>query len=144
MLVWAWIVSSVEKLKKLKTIRGQDIKLRYTQDNSEDALINQRQYFDEEGNQLTPITPLLLARQVPTNNPIIDKLGKSKPRYLSTCFGSPTNLTEQSEYKVLIPYIPGDLYHLEHIKEIRDYVSSSSFLVPQSPLAVSYQGENQI
>ena len=45
-------MGSVDKIKKLKTIRGKDIKLRYTQDNLEDALINQRQYFDEDGNKL--------------------------------------------------------------------------------------------
>ena len=137
-------MSSVDKIKTLKTVRGKDIKLRYTQDNLEDALINQRQYFDEDGNQLTPITPLLLARQVPTNNPTIDRLGKSEPRYISACFGSPTNLSGQSEYKVLVPYAPGDANQIEQIKEIRNYVSSSSFLIPQSPLALTYQGENHI
>jgi hypothetical protein len=137
-------VSSVDKVETLKTVRGKDIKLRYTQDNLEDALINQRQYFDEDSNQLTPVTPLLLARQVPTSNPTIDRLGKSDPRYISACFGSPTNLSGQSEYKVLIPYAPGDANQVEQIKEIRDYVSSSSFLIPQLPLALTYQGENHI
>lgn len=137
-------MSSASKIKARKTIRGKDIKLRYTQDNLEDALINQRQYFDEDSQQLTPITPLLLARQVLTNNPTIDRLGKSQPRYVSACFGSPTNLSGQSEYKIFIPYAPGDVNQTEQIKEIRDYVSSSSFLVPQSPLALTYQGENHI
>jgi len=137
-------VNSVDKVKTLKTVRGNDIKLRYTQDNLDDALINQRKYFDDDGNQLTPVTPLLLARQVLTNNPTIDRLGKSDPRYVSACFGSPTNLSGQSEYKVLIPYAPGDANQLEQIKEIRDYVSASSFLVPPSPLALMYQGENHI
>jgi len=137
-------VSSVDKVETLKTVRGKDIKLRYTQDNLEDALINQRQYFDKDSNQLTPVTPLLLARQVPTSNPTIDRLGKSDPRHISACFGSPTNLSGQSEYKVLIPYAPGDANQVEQIKEIRDYVSSSSFLIPQLPLALTYQGENHI
>lgn len=135
-------MSSVDKIKALKTVRGKDVKLRYTQDNLEDALINQRQYVDEVGNQLTPITPLLLARQVPTNNPTIDRFGKAEPRYISACFGSPTNLSGQSEYKILIPYAPGDANQSEQIKEIRDYLSSSSFLIPRSPLALMYQGEN--
>lgn len=137
-------MSSATKIKKLKTIRGKDIKLRYTQDNLEDALINQRQYFDEDSQQLTPITPLLLARQVLTNNPTIGRLGQSEPRYISACFGSPTNLSEQSEYKIVVPYAPGDANQLEQIKEVRDYVSSSSFLIPVSPLALTYQGENYI
>jgi len=86
----------------------------------------------------------LLARQVFTNNPTIDRLGKSEPRYISACFGSPTNLSGQSKYKVVIPYAPGDANQLEQIKEIREYVSASSFLVPPSPLALMYQGENHI
>jgi len=137
-------VSSIDKIKTLKTVRGKDIKLRYTQDNLDDALISQRQYFDEDIQQLTPITPLLLARQMPTNNPTIDRLGKSEPRYVSACFGSPTNLLGQGKYKIVIPYAPGDANQLEQIKEIRDYVSASSFLVPPSPLALTYQGENHI
>ena len=137
-------MGSVDKITRLKTVRGKDVKIRYTQDTLEDALINQRQYFDEDGNQLTPITPLLLARQVPTNNPTIDRLGKSEPRYISACFGSPTNLSGQSKYKILIPYAPGDANQMEQIKEIRNYASSSSFLIPQSALALTYQGENHI
>jgi len=86
----------------------------------------------------------LLARQVFTNNPTIDRLGKSEPRYISACFGSPTNLSGQSKYKVLIPYAPGDVSQTEQIKEIRDYVSASSFLVPSSALALTYKGENHI
>ncbi len=137
-------MGSVDKIKKLKTIRGKDIKLRYTQDNLEDALINQRQYFDEDGNQLTPVTPLLLARQVSTSNPTIDRLGKSEPRYISACFGSPSNLSGQSEYKIFVPYAPGDVNQLEQIREVGNYASLSSFLVPKSPLALSYRGENYI
>lgn len=137
-------MGSVSKIKKLETIRGKDIKLRYTQDNLEDALINQRQYFDGDGNQLTPITPLLLARQVLTSNPTVDRLGKSEPRYVSACFGSPNNLSGQSEYKIFVPYAPGDVNQSEQIREVRSYISSSSFLVPKSPLALSYRGENYI
>lgn len=132
---------SVGKIRNLKTVRGRDIKLRYTQDNYEDALVNQRQYYDDDGNELTPITPLLLARQVQTNNPTIDRLGKSEPRYVSVCFGSPNNSSGQSDFKILIPYAPGDPNQIEQIKEIRDYVSPNQ-LTPNSPLALTYHGEN--
>jgi NADPH-dependent curcumin reductase CurA len=33
--------SSTEKIKSLKTVRGKDVKIRYTQDDFEDALVNQ-------------------------------------------------------------------------------------------------------
>jgi hypothetical protein len=133
--------SSAEKIKSFKTVRGRDLKIRYTQDDFEDALINQRQYYDDNGAESTPVTPLLLARQVATNNPTIDRLGKSEPRYISACFGSPSNISGQSEFKILIPYAPGDTNQIEQIKEIRDYVSLSQFLEPKSPLTLLYHGE---
>jgi hypothetical protein len=134
--------SSAEKVKSLKTVRGKDIKIRYTQDDFEDALVNQRQFYDENGDILTPITPLLLDRQVATVNPTIGRLGNSEPRYISVCFGSPSNQSGESQFKVLIPYGPGDLNHVAHIKEIFDYVSLSQFLDPKSPLGLTYHGEN--
>ena len=134
--------SSAEKIKSLKTIRGRDIKIRYTQDDFEDALVNQRQFYDENGDILTPVTPLLLARQVGTNNPTIDRLGNSEPRYISACFGSPVNSAGESEFKTIIPYVPGDVNHAEHIKEIFDFISASEFLDPKSPLGLTYHGEN--
>lgn len=134
--------SSAEKIKSLKTVRGKDLKLRYTQDDFEDALVNQRQYFDENGDVLTPITPLLLSRQVATNNPTIDRLGNSEPRYILACFGSPINSSGESEFKILIPYVPGDVNHNDHIKEISDYISPSQFLDPRKPLNLTYHGEN--
>ncbi|MDF0553870.1 hypothetical protein [Kamptonema sp. UHCC 0994] len=134
--------SSAEKVKSLKTVRGKDIKIRYTQDDFEDALVNQRTYLDENGDSLTPITPLLLARQVGTPNPTIDRLGNSEPRYISACFGSPVNSSGESEFKVILPYAPGDTSHAEHIKEVFSYVSPSQFLDPKTPLSLSYHGEN--
>jgi len=138
-------VSSASKVKARKTIRGVDIKLRYSLDEGGEGLVNQRQYFDDSGSLLTPITPTLLARQVlGMNSPGLEKVGKIEPRYVSACFASPTNLSGESNFKVVIPYAPGDVNQTEQIKEIRDYVPSSSFLVPTTPLALTYQGENHI
>lgn len=133
---------SSEKIRNLKTVRGRDIKLRYTQDNFEDALINQRQYLDDNGVELTPVTPLLLARQVTTNNPTINRLGNAEPRYISACFGSPENSSGESNFKIFIPYAPGDNNQIEQIREVRNYISPSQFLMPSSPLALTYHGEN--
>lgn len=134
--------TSAETIKTLKTVRGKDLKIRYTQDNLEDALINQRQYYDENGDGLTPVTPLLLSRQVATSNPTIDKLGNVEPRYISTCFGSPANLFGESNFKVVVPYPPGDINQIEQTKEIRDYISPSQVLEPKSPISLTYHGEN--
>ena len=136
-------LTSIEKIKILKTIRGKDLKIRYTQDDLKDTLVNQRQYYDNNGAELTPITPLLLARQVSTNNPTIDRLGNAEPRYVSACFGSPDNSLGESNFKVIVPYAPGDVNQIEQIKEVRSYTSLSEFLSPKSPLSLSYHGENR-
>lgn len=135
--------NSASTIKTLKTVRGKDLKLRYTQDDLEDALVNQRQYYDNNGAELTPVTPLLLARQVSTNNPTIDRLGNAEPRYVSTCFGSPDNSLGESNFKIIIPYAPGDINQIEQIKEARSYTSFSEFLFPKSPLSLTYHGENR-
>lgn len=135
-------LTSVEKIKTLKTIRGKDLKIRYSQDNLDDALVNQRQSFDKNGDTLTPITPLLLARQVNTNNPTIARLGNSEPRHISACFGSTDNKSGESNFIVVIPYSPSDTNHNLHIQEIFNYISLSQKLQPKSPLNLTYQGEN--
>lgn len=134
--------TSAETIKTFKTVRGKDLKIRYTQDNLEDALITQRQYYDENGDGLTPVTQSLLARQVATNNPTIDRLGGTEPRYISACFGSPENKSGESNFKIVVPYAPGDSNQLEQIKEVRGYISASTLLSPKSPLSLTYYGEN--
>lgn len=128
------------KIKSLKTIRGKDLKIRYTQDNFEDVLINQRQFLDETGNTLTPVSPKLLERQVTTNNPTIAKTGSTQPRHVSACFGSPNNPGERS-YKIIIPYHPTEAGHSEQIQEIMNHNSPSQLLEPSSPLRLIYYGE---
>lgn len=135
--------TSDAKLRTFRTVRGKDIKIRYTQDSLEEALINQRQYYDNNGAELTPITSLLLARQVTTSNPTINRLGNTEPRYISACFGSPENSLGESNFKIIIPYAPGDVNQVEQIKEVLSYVSLSEFLSPKSPLSLTYHGENR-
>lgn len=135
--------NSASRIKTFKTVRGKDLKIRYTQDDAEDTLVIQRQYFDNNGAQLTPITALLLARQVATNNPAIDRLGGVEPRYVSACFGSPENSSGESNFKILVPYAPGDINQGEQIREVRSYISASELIVPKSPLKLIYHGENR-
>lgn len=136
-------MTSEGKIKTLKTVRGKDLKIRYTQDDAEDALVNQRQYYDNNGAQLAPVTALLLARQVETNNPTIDRIGGAEPRYISACFGSPDNSSRESNFKIIVPYAPGDINQIEQIKEVRSYISASNLLAPKSPLSLTYHGENK-
>jgi hypothetical protein len=138
-------MSPDEKIKTMRTVRGKDLKIRYTQDNLTEGLINQRQFYDEQGQILTPVTSKLLERQVlGSNNPTIARLGGIEPRVVKTCFGSIVNTSGESNFAVIVPYAPGDISHKEHLTEIFTFVSSSLNLSPPTPLTVNYQGENQI
>ncbi|WP_341738743.1 hypothetical protein [Microcoleus sp. CAWBG640] len=136
-------MTSAERIKTLKTIRGKDLKIRYTQDSFEDTVISQRQFYDENGVAIAPVTPKLLERQVVTNNPIIAKVGTLEPRSVSVCFGSKVNKSGESNFKVFIPYHPGDAGHNEQIQEVLNYTSSSQSVEPKSPLRLTYSGENR-
>lgn len=131
-------MSSVGKLNTRKTIRGIDIKLRYSLDEGGEGLVNQRQYFNESGSLLSPITPALMTRQVlGINSPVPGKVGKVEPRYVTACFASPTNLTGESNFKVVIPYAPGDSNQTQQIREIADFQSELGI-----PLSLVYYGES--
>lgn len=131
---------SIEKIKTLRTIRGRDITLRYTQDNLVESLITQRQFYDQDGNILAPITPKLLERQIEINSTLL-KLGGIEPRTATACFGSTVNASGESNFVVIIPYAPGD-NHNEHLREIFAFISPSSNVNPSSALNVNYRGEN--
>lgn len=134
-----------ERLKTLRTVRGKDLKIRYTQDNLVDALINQRQFYDQDGQILAPITPKLVQRQIlGDNSPTIARLAGIEPRTVATCFGSVANVSGESRFVVIIPYAPGDINHNEHLREVFEFVSVSPNLSPPSALNVTYQGENRI
>jgi hypothetical protein len=138
-------MSADEKVKTLRTIRGKDLKIRYTQDNLVDGLINQRQFYDQDGQILAPITTKLLERQViGDNSPIIPRLGGIEPRTVAICFGSAVNVSGESNFIVIVPYAPGDASHNEHLREVFNFVSPSPNLDPPSPLSVNYRGENRI
>lgn len=135
-------MSSSLRITTLKSIRGKDIKLRYTQDDFEDALVNQRTYFDDGATLLTPITSKLLERQVSPPDPALEKMGGGNPRHAICCFGSPLNQLGESHFKVIIPFCPGDDNLNLQIAELKGYNSPSHFLEPKKILAIKYHGEN--
>lgn len=136
---------SLKKAKTFRTIRGKDLKLRYTKDSLTDGLIVQRQFYDQNSYVLTPITPKLLERQVSgSNSPPVLGLGNTEPRYIKACFGSVATESAESNFKIVVPYAPGDPNHNEHLREIFDYISPSPNLNPRSPLNISYHGENNV
>jgi len=138
-------MNAEKKIRTLRTVRGKDLKIRYTKDDLSEGLINQRQFYDADGQILAPITPKLLERQIiGNNNPTIARLGGVEPRHVATCFGSVANISGESNFIVIIPYAPSDGSHNEHLREIFSFVSGSSNLDPPSPLSVNYRGENQI
>ena len=137
---------SLEKSKTFRTIRGKDLKIRYTKDSLIDCLIVQRQFYDQNNQILTPVTNKLLERLVSGGNssPPLLASGNIEPRHIIGCFGSTVTESGGSNFKVIIPYAPGDSNHIEHLREVFNYVSSSPNLNPASPLNVSYYGENTI
>jgi hypothetical protein len=138
-------MNAEKKIRTLRTVRGKDLKIRYTKDDWSEGLINQRQFYDADGQILAPITLKLLERQIiGNNNPTIARLGGVEPRHVATCFGSAANTSGESNFIVIIPYAPDNSNHNEHLREIFSFVSGSSNLDPPSPLSVNYRGENQI
>lgn len=134
---------SPQKAKKMQTVRGVDLTLRYTSDDGTDSLITQRQFFDQDGVILAPVTPKLLERQVQPSTPSIPRLGGLKPRTVTTCFTSVGNITGKSTFVTIVPYAPGDADHNQHLREIFNYVSPSNNLGSPSALDVIYHGENK-
>jgi len=132
---------SLKKTKTFRTVRGKDLKIRYTQDNLIDRLIVQRQFYDQNGQILTPITTKLLERVTGNNSPPVLGL-ENEPRYVITCFGSIATESGESNFKVIIPYAPGDPSHNEQLREMFNYVSPSTNLNPSFALNINYHGEN--
>ena len=131
-------MSSVGKINIRKTIRGLDVKLRYSLDEGGEGLVNQRQYFDDSGSLLTPVTPALLARQVlGINSPGLGKVGKVEPRHAVACFASQTNLSGEGSFKVVIPFAPGDSNQAQQVREIAGFQSQLG-----KPLSLAYHGES--
>ena len=130
-------MSSVGKINIRKTIRGLDVKLRYSLDEGGEGLVNQRQYFDDSGSLLTPVTPALSTRQVlGINSPGLGKVGKIEPRHAVACFAS-TNLSGEGSFKVVIPFAPGDSSQVQQLREIADFQSQLG-----TPLSLVYYGES--
>jgi hypothetical protein len=135
---------SPKKAKILKTVRGIDLTLRYTSDNGIVSLITQRQFLDQDGVTLAPVTLKLLERQVQPSTPAIPRLSGLKPRTVTTCFGSLANISGESNFTIIIPYPPSDTNHSQHLREIFEYVSPSVNLSPPRALDISYYGESKV
>jgi hypothetical protein len=136
---------SVAKAKTLRTIRGKDVKIRYTKDTLVDCLISQRQFYDQHNQILTPITAKLLERQINgSNSPPVLGENITEQRHVTVCFGSLATASGESNFKVLIPYAPGDFSHNEQLREIFNYTSPSLNLSPPFALNISYYGENMV
>lgn len=121
-----------------RTLRGKDLKLLYTLDNNVDIRIRMRTTVDRYGNNITPVTPLLLTRVItdvcPAALPIC-------PRKIKSCFSVASNKAGEGIYETYIPFHPLDFNHINQIKEIQAFVSVSDLLDPKYPLALEYYGE---
>lgn len=116
----------------LKVRRYKDIGIYYDSDFGFTTILRQRTYKTENGEIQTPITPLLLARQVETDCKI-PVVAAFEARYINACFANPDNDTGESNLKVIVPYRGTDeVNHKGQIKEIAAF---------SGVLAVDYKGE---
>jgi DNA-directed RNA polymerase beta subunit len=96
--------------------RYQDLKFTYDRDNSSTQLLRQRVYRSRDGTIETPITSLLLARVVETEDAVPPRT--YTPRRVIACFENPQNRVGQTELTAFIPYRPGDPNLVNHAREI--------------------------
>lgn len=104
----------------------------YDTDDNRTVLRSQRVYVKNSdiSVQLSPITPLLQARVINTNNKI-EKFPE-KIRHLKTFVTNTDNTTGWSELMMNMPYNPSSPLLEAHIKEIIEY---------QGVICVDYYGE---
>lgn len=102
----------------MATRQFKDIKFRYTRDDEQEQLVPQRQYIDNvTGDLLTPVTPLFLAREVPSNTKV-ERPKEYDRRYVESYINNPSVSTGVSKIELSIPYAPGDINHTAQLREI--------------------------
>ena len=99
--------------------RYQDLKVQYDRDNGSIVLLRQRVYRSRDGEIETPITSLLLARVIETDNAVPPR--SYTPRRLLACFENDQNRLGQTELTAFIPYAPGDPNLKNHAQEILNF-----------------------
>lgn len=110
--------------------RFRNIKIRYTRDNGRDKVVVQRTYVNvDDGTAQTPITPLLLAREI--TEPWVLEPREGRDRHIESCF---VVNNKESVFRSIIPYHPNDPNIKNHAREIRDYPGIVS---------ATYKGENR-
>lgn len=110
--------------------RLRDIKIRYTKDMGSDKIIAQRVYVNvDDGTAITPITPLLLARQVPSDWVVEPK--EEEYRNVEVCF---IVNNKESNFRAIVPYRPEDPDLKNHVREIKFYPGIAK---------ATYRGENR-
>lgn len=106
--------------------RYRTYKFRYTNDLGNNIIKRQRSYLDEFNNEITPITALFVARVVAFEEVVT---GTSVGlRHLLTYI-------DDGQFKANIPYTPGSINLVNHIKEI---------LAVNRVICGDYIGEKQV
>jgi len=103
------------------TRRYKDLVIRYSSDFNFDILLRHRIYKTEDGTIETPITPMLLARQVESDCKPPKRTFNE--RHVIACFANPDTKTGESNLKAIIPYLPNTVEHKTHIQEIKAYTN---------------------
>lgn len=98
--------------------RINDIKFLYDRDDGQQQLHAQRQYIDPVSNTLlTPITGLFAARVIPTDTKVENPKTLTKRRVLAYINNLNVS-TGVSEMIAYLPYKPGDIKLVAHLREI--------------------------
>ncbi len=129
--------------RPLQTRRYKDLKLLYSKDDGTDIPIRIRTRIGSDSalgspRYLTPVTPLLLARQTTMVCPVTTA---KNVRHAVACYGIPGNVSGEGNYSVPIVYHPTDGNHQQQLREVINYVTTSTVASPQNVLSVTYYGE---
>lgn len=115
-----------------KVKRYKDLGVYYDSDFGFTIPVRQRTNKDENGNEISPVTQLLLDRLVNTDCKV-PVAKEFEPRYVNACIPNSANQDGESNFKMIIPYRPTDQVSFRaHIREIKDF---------QNVQAVDYKGE---
>ena len=102
--------------------RYQTYKYYYTTDFGQVIIRQQREFLDELGAPLLPVTPIFLSAVFTGQEKIV--LFERNERHVLVEIPQPQNQTGTGKFKQYLPDPPGTEYLLEHVKQIRNSVEN--------------------
>ena len=97
-------------------------KFYYTNDLTENILRTQREYKDNLGSVIIPVTNLFLSRRYQGKEKVSKNVDKE--RHVLVTIVDESNDAGKAEYKQFLPFNPSDNNLVLHLKEIKSVVSN--------------------